>query len=208
MAKFEELKTLPKGWKWVRLGEVAELIYGEGLNIDKYKEDGGTIVYGTGGILGFTDKHLDIGESIVIPRKGTINSKTFIPKDTKFWVIDTAFYLKLGNNDIDMHYLYYFFETVDFNLLNEATGVPSLNRVTLYRMLLPLPPLPEQQKIAEILETVDNAIEKTEQIIEKYKRIKQGLMQELLTKGIDENGKIRTEKTHKFKDSPIGRIPE
>ena len=73
---------------------------------------------------------------------------------------------------------------------------------------MPTPPLPEQQKIAEILETVDNAIEKTEKIIEKYKRIKQGLMQELLTKGIDENWQIRSEKTHKFKDSPLGRIPE
>ncbi len=66
----------------------------------------------------------------------------------------------------------------------------------------------EQRKIAEILETIDNAIEKTDKIIEKYKRIKQGLMQELLTKGIDENGQIRNEKTHKFKDSPLGRIPE
>jgi type I restriction enzyme S subunit len=66
----------------------------------------------------------------------------------------------------------------------------------------------EQRKIAEILETIDNAIEKTDKIIEKYKRIKQGLMQDLLTKGIDENGNIRDEKTHKFKDSPLGRIPE
>jgi type I restriction enzyme S subunit len=73
---------------------------------------------------------------------------------------------------------------------------------------IPLPPLPEQRKIAQILETVDNAIEKTEKIIEKYKRIKQGLMQDLLTKGIDEKGNIRSEKTHKFKDSPLGRIPE
>ena len=70
-----------------------------------------------------------------------------------------------------------------------------------------LPPLPEQEKIAEILETVDNAIEKTDKIIEKYKRMKQGLMQELLTKGIDSNWQIRSEKTHKFKDSPLGRIP-
>jgi Restriction endonuclease S subunits len=78
----------------------------------------------------------------------------------------------------------------------------------LTNFIVPLPPLPEQQKIVEILETIDNAIEKTDKIIEKYKRIKQGLMQDLLTKGIDENGNIRDEKTHKFKDSPLGRIPE
>ncbi len=71
-----------------------------------------------------------------------------------------------------------------------------------------LPPLPEQKKITEILETVDNVIEKTDAIIGKYKRIKQGLMQDLLTKGIDEKGQIRSEQTHKFKDSPLGRIPE
>jgi len=66
----------------------------------------------------------------------------------------------------------------------------------------------EQRKIAEILETIDKAIEQTDKIIEKYKRIKQGLMQDLLTKGIDENWQIRSEKTHKFKDSELGKIPQ
>jgi type I restriction enzyme S subunit len=87
----------------------------------------------------------------------------------------------------------------------------------------------EQQKIAEILETVDNAIENTDAIIEKYKRIKQGLMQDLLTRGIIENyelgimndelgvgsheseignWELRDERKHKFKDSPLGKIPE
>lgn len=66
----------------------------------------------------------------------------------------------------------------------------------------------EQSKITEILSTIDEAIEKTESLIQKYQRIKQGLMQDLLTKGIDEHGNIRDEKTHKFKKSPLGRIPE
>jgi type I restriction enzyme, S subunit len=66
----------------------------------------------------------------------------------------------------------------------------------------------EQTAIATIISKVDKAIEETEKIIEKYKRIKTGLMQELLTKGIDEKGNIRSEKTHRFKDSQLGRIPE
>jgi len=65
----------------------------------------------------------------------------------------------------------------------------------------------EQSTIAEVLSTCDDTIEQTEAIIAKYERIKQGLMQDLLTKGIDENGNIRSEKTHKFKNSPLGRIP-
>ena len=65
----------------------------------------------------------------------------------------------------------------------------------------------EQTKIAEILSTVDRAIEQTEALIAKQQRIKTGLMQDLLTRGIDEHGNLRSEQTHEFKDSPLGRIP-
>src|SRR5699024_10383682 len=66
----------------------------------------------------------------------------------------------------------------------------------------------EQTQIATILSKVDEAITQTEQLIAKYTRIKTGLMQDLLTKGIDEHGNIRSEETHEFKDSPLGRIPK
>jgi type I restriction enzyme S subunit len=69
------------------------------------------------------------------------------------------------------------------------------------------PPLPEQAKIAEILSTVDRAIAQTEALIAKQQRIKTGLMADLLTRGIDEHGNLRSEATHAFKDSPLGRIP-
>jgi type I restriction enzyme S subunit len=72
---------------------------------------------------------------------------------------------------------------------------------------IPMPPKPEQSKIAEILSTVDRAIEQTEGLIAKQQRIKTGLMQDLLTRGIDEHGNLRSEETHEFKDSPLGRIP-
>jgi restriction endonuclease S subunit len=61
-----------------------------------------------------------------------------------------------------------------------------------------LPPLPEQQKIAQILTSVDEVIEKTQAQIDKLKDLKTAMMQELLTKGI---GHLE------FKDSPVGRIP-
>ncbi len=66
---------------------------------------------------------------------------------------------------------------------------------------------PEQSKIAKILTTVDQAIEQTEALIAKQQRTKTGLMQDLLTRGIDEDGNLRSEDTHEFKDSPFGRIP-
>lgn len=65
----------------------------------------------------------------------------------------------------------------------------------------------EQEAIGNVLQACDNEIALTTAIIYKLERIKHGFMQDLLTKGIDEQGDIRSEKTHKFKDSPIGRIP-
>ena len=65
----------------------------------------------------------------------------------------------------------------------------------------------EQSKIAEVLSTVDRAIEQTKALIAKHQRIKTGLMQDLLTRGIDKYGDLRSEQTHKFKDSSLGRIP-
>ena len=78
---------------------------------------------------------------------------------------------------------------------------------TIEKLDVPTPPPDEQAKIAEVLSTVDRAIEETEALVAKQQRIKTGLMQDLLTRGIDEHGNLRSEQTHKFKDSPLGRIP-
>ncbi len=74
---------------------------------------------------------------------------------------------------------------------------------------LTLPPPPEQRRIAEILDTLDAAIRRTEQVIAKLQQMKQGLLHDLLTRGIDEHGELRDPERHpeQFKDSPLGQIP-
>ena len=74
-----------------------------------------------------------------------------------------------------------------------------LNAEQYSQIPIPLPPLKEQQKIASILSNVDELIQKTEQIIEQTQRLKKGLMQRLLTKGIGHT---------KFKKTELGEIPE
>ncbi len=112
---------------------------------------------------------------------------------------------------VDQKFLFYklinakpWFEKMAAQAINQA----SINQVTIREIQLDLPQeKPEQTKIAEILSTVDRAIEQTEALIAKQQRIKTGLMQDLLTRGIDEHGNLRSEQTHQFKDSPLGRIP-
>ena len=68
----------------------------------------------------------------------------------------------------------------------------------------------EQRRIAAILDTLDDAIHRTEQVIAKLQQTKQGLLHDLLTRGVDEHGDLRptlNEAPHLYKDSPLGRIP-
>lgn len=88
-----------------------------------------------------------------------------------------------------------------------GSGIPHVDKEVLGKLeILKLPP-DEQKLVANMLNKLDRAIEQTEALIAKQQRIKTGLMQDLLTKGIDERGNIRSEATHAFKDSPLGRIP-
>ncbi|MEB0007256.1 restriction endonuclease subunit S [Pseudomonas sp. RTB3] len=88
-----------------------------------------------------------------------------------------------------------------------GSGIPHVDKEVLGKLeILKLPP-DEQTLVANILTNLDRIIEQTEALIRKQQRIKAGLMQDLLTRGIDEHGNIRSETTHAFKDSPLGRIP-
>nr|WP_241737769.1 restriction endonuclease subunit S [Anoxybacillus flavithermus] len=90
-------------------------------------------------------------------------------------------------------------ELREIEVLTPATTVKHLSKKDIEDLNLLLPPLGEQSKIASILSSVDEAIEKTEAIIEQTEKVKKGLMQQLLTKGIGHT---------KFKKTEIGEIPE
>lgn len=94
-------------------------------------------------------------------------------------------------------------------LSQKGTGstVSGIKQSTFRILQITLPPLPEQHRIATVLSTLDECIEKTEALIAKLKQVKAGLMQDLLTRGIDSEGRIRDESTHEFKDTEIGRVP-
>jgi type I restriction enzyme, S subunit len=83
--------------------------------------------------------------------------------------------------------------------MGTGTTVKGIRLEQLKALLIQVPPIKEQTKITSILSTIDKAIEKTEAIIEQTEKVKKGLMQQLLTKGIGHT---------KFKKTEIGEIPE
>lgn len=105
-------------------------------------------------------------------------------------------------NLLDEHYKRFCFSTTNirkqFRSLATGSSVYGIKMSSLKRIKILTPPLKEQQKIAQILSTVDSQIDDTDKLIEKTKELKKGLMQRLLTKGIG----------HKeFKKTEVGEIP-
>ena len=124
----------------------------------------------------------------------------------------TEFHVIRAKDNADAGFIYQWSISKPLRLKASAimTGSAGQQRVPasfLESFKVPAIAKPAQIKIAEILSTVDQAIDQTEALIAKQQRIKTGLMHDLLTRGIDENGNLRSEETHEFKDSPLGRIP-
>ena len=166
--------TLPTKWTNKTLRDLATINYGR--DPSAILDDAGEYpVYGTSGSeRQGTGYHYE-GESIILGRKGSIDRLHFA--EGRFWTIDTAYFLS-DFDDTVPKWLYYLLCNIDLRALNEATGVPSLSRHLLYKISTPTPPPDEQAKIAEVLSTVDRAIEQTEALIAKQQRIKTGLMQD------------------------------
>jgi len=89
--------------------------------------------------------------------------------------------------------------------LTAGTTNPHLNVSEVRSFLLPVPPVAEQQRIARILDTLDEAIRSAERLIDKLAQAKQGLLHNLLTRGIDESGQLRDPAD--IVDTPVGRNP-
>ena len=172
--KQTELGVIPKDWEVKELCEI--LKFGSGKDY-KHLALGDYPVYGTGGIMTYVDSFLYEGESVGIGRKGTIDKPVFL--NGKFWTVDTLFYTHTFTNILPK-FVYYNFLNIQWREYNEASGVPSLNKNTLDKIKVALPPLEEQQAIAEVLSDVDELIAQTEVLIAKKEAIKMGVMQELL----------------------------
>lgn len=105
--------------------------------------------------------------------------------------------------------LYYLYQTgLVLKYQQQTTGIINFKLYEYYEEVVSCATSKlEQARIGEILSAVDLAIEQIEALIAKQQRVKTGLMHDLLTRGIDEHGNLRSDQTHKFKDSSLGKIP-
>lgn len=192
-----------EGWEEYKIKEILSI--GNGRDY-KHLQYGNIPVLGTGGYITSVNDYLFDGETVCIGRKGTIDSPIY--HNGKLWTVDTLFYTHSFKNVFPV-FLFYLFQTINWKKYNEASGVPSLSKNTIENINIQIPiSLKEQEKIAKILSTIDSNIEQTKHLITKHKQIKQGLLHDLLTYGIDSDGSIRNPQTHRFIEKNGLIIPE
>ncbi len=212
--KQTDIDRIPKNWKVLKIADIGEVITGTtpSTKVKEYWGEGYPFVTPTD----FSDsKYVPKTERSVSPQG--IRVARLIPKNTimvtciasvgevsmasQECITNQQINSIISRRGIDPNYVYYAMLFRKGILKNWAgiTTSPIIKKSLFEKFPIPLPPLPEQQKIAEVLGMMDEAIEKVDKAIEKTQRLKKGLMQELLTKGIG----------HKeFKDTKIGRIPK
>lgn len=204
-----------EGWKTITIEECCDILDSKRVPINSEEREqrmGSIPYYGANGIQGYIDDYIFDEDLILIAEDGGyFNEFATRPiayrVSGKSWVNNHAHVLK-AKTGYSQEAVFYSLEHKDIQPFIVGGTRAKLNQSELRSITLNLPvSLQEQTQIATILSTIDRAIEQTEALITKQQRIKTGLMQDLLTKGIDENGNIRSEETHEFKDSPLGRIP-
>lgn len=194
-----EIGILPQEWEAVRIGDLTAVRYGKA----KPKEIGEVPTIGSGGAYGWTSEALVDFPTLVVGRKGTAG-KVWL-QELPCWPSDTTFYLDWTSDKVNHHFLYYWLQERPLSGEHAKTTLPSLSKPDLENCLVPLPSLAEQQAIAYVLRTVQEAKEATEKVIESTRELKWSLMNHLFTYGpvpVDEAEQVLA------KDTPYGLVPE
>ncbi len=198
---------IPKDWEEEEIGNiVSKIVMGQAPPSNSYNNEGIGIPFVKATEFGekipkirvWTTKSLkEVNEDyVLLSIAGTIG---LVNKGITCSIGRSVAGLKPNFNKITKDYFFYYLKKIAPHLIGRGSSQKIIVKKNIEKIKIPLPPLLEQKAIAEVLSTIDETIEKSDQIIQKTERLKKGLMQELLTKGIG----------HKeFKDVEIGRIPK
>ena len=159
-------------WEKRKLGDVVDVCNGRDY---KHLEEGDIPVYGTGGyMLSVSEALSEEDDAIGIGRKGTIDNPYILR--APFWTVDTLFYC-IPKNGFNWDFVYGVYQNINWKLMDESTGVPSLSKAAINKVDVATPTLEEQKKIGSYFTEIDNLITLHQRECEMYKELKKGLLQ-------------------------------
>ncbi|MBE4266049.1 hypothetical protein HJ071_14620 [Vibrio parahaemolyticus] len=141
---------LPSSWEVGEVIDFLELQRGHDLPVQK-RMGGSVPIIGSNGIVGYHSQAVVEESGVITGRSGTLGKVYF--SEGSFWPLNTSLYIRdfKGNNK---KYCFYFLEHFNLKRFGTGTGVPTLNRNIVHKQKTAFPSLIEQEKIAEILDTV------------------------------------------------------
>ena len=196
MQNTKQRQNIPKGWQRTKLGDISNITNGK-TNTQDAVVDGEFPLFDRSVAIKRSNKYLFDDTVVILPGEGA----EFIPRyySGKFDLHQRAYAIfPKENTDPSFLFQYLYAKRGDFVQKSVGSTVKSLRLPIIQSIDVFLPPLPEQKKIAEILEAVDEEIQKTDEIISATEKLKNGLMQQLFTRGIGHT---------KFKKTAVGEMP-
>lgn len=142
-----------ESWSTGQLSDLISVKYGKD---HKKLADGNYPVYGSGGIMRYVEKPLYTGESVLIPRKGTLNNVMYV--NEAFWSVDTMFYTEMLHPNI-AKFVYHFVKSKDLASLNTGSAVPSMTTNILNAMQLYIPDEKTLEKFENIVSPMYSAMQ-------------------------------------------------
>ena len=179
----EWIGEMPSLWNCIKMKYYVSISSGTSIEKEEYVENGEYPIIGSNGEIGKVNKTNNDNWVITTGRVGTVGT-THIVKDA--WITDNA--LAIHTLNISQQYLAYVIPNFDFNYMLSGTAQPLITATKLKNQFVPIPPLSEQKAIADFLDRkcaeIDAVIEQTKTTIEEYKKLKQSIITEAVTKGI------------------------
>ena len=162
-------------WKHGCLKDLVNVKYGKD---HKKLADGPYPVYGSGGIMRYVERPLYEKESVLIPRKGTLNNVIYV--NQPFWSVDTMFYteMKIPNA---AKFVYQFVKSKDLASMNAGSAVPSMTTDILNAMEIDIPPAEILEKFEAIVAPMYQMIQRNNEQSGKLATLRDALLPKLLS---------------------------
>lgn len=174
-----ELGQIPAGWNVGTLKDMLEIRYGKD---HKKLADGAFPVYGSGGLMRYAEKALFSGESVLIPRKGTLNNVMRVTGD--FWTVDTMFY-SVPKKAGAAKYTYHILSALDLASMNSGSAVPSMTTDILNAIKIVLPAENVLKEFDRLTSFFWKTIETNKMESQRLAQLRDALLPKLMSGEID-----------------------
>ena len=166
---------LPKG----TLSELITVKYGKD---HKKLNDGQYPVYGSGGIMRYVEKPLYDKESVLIPRKGSLNNVMYV--NEPFWSVDTMFYTEMKVQNV-AKYVFHFLKNSDLVSLNAGSAVPSMTTDILNRMVIKIPSSDQLAEFETLVSPLYQSVDSNKKQSASLASLRDTLLPKLMSGEID-----------------------